>query len=69
VGFGYVIVLITFGLKFKYGWYMTVSTEKVIEVAKSKKHTFSFKADFFHFLVRRFFFDSTRAQLSSLRSI
>ena len=35
--FGYVIVLITLGLKkIKYGWYMTVSTKNVIEVGKSK---------------------------------
>ena len=35
---------------------MTVSTKKVIEVGKSKKQTFSFKADFVHFLVRRLIF-------------
>ena len=40
-------------LKIKYGWYVTVSTKQVIEVGKSKKHTFSFKADFVHFLVKR----------------
>ena len=55
-GFGYVILLIKLGLKNKYGLYVTVSTKKVIEVGKSKKHTFSFKADFVHFLVRRLIF-------------
>ena len=49
--FGYVIVLITLDLKVKYGWHVTVSTKKVIKVGKSKKHTFSFKADFSTFLV------------------
>ena len=48
---------------------MTLNTKKVIEVGKSQKHTFSFKADFVHFLGKRFFFDSTSAKLSSLRSI
>ena len=53
-GFGYVIVLITLGLKIKYGWYVTLSTKKVIEVGKkAKKHTFSFKANFVHFLVKK----------------
>ena len=32
---------------------MTVSTKKVIEVGESKKHIFSFKADFVHFWVKR----------------
>ena len=35
---------------------MTVSTKKVIEVGKSKKYTFSFKADFVHFLVKKVYF-------------
>ena len=54
-GFGYVIVLITLGLKIKYGRYVTVSTKKVIEVGKSnkEKHIFSFKADLVHFFVKR----------------
>ena len=56
MGFGYVIVLITLGLKIKYGWYVTVSTIKVIEVGKPKKHTFSLKADFVHFFVKRLIF-------------
>ena len=47
---------------------MTESTKKVIEVGKSKKHTFSFKVDFFHFLVGKLIFDSTSAELSLLRS-
>ena len=38
------IVLITLGLKIKFGWYVTVSSKKVFEVGKSKKHTLSFKA-------------------------
>ena len=46
---------------------MAVSTKKVIEVGKSKKYTFSFKADFVHFFVKRIFFDSTSAELSLLR--
>jgi hypothetical protein len=33
-----------------------VSTKKVIEVGKSKKHTFSFKADLVHFFVKRLIF-------------
>ena len=37
-GLGYVIVVITLGLKIKYGWYMTMSTKNVIEVGKSKKN-------------------------------
>ena len=49
-GFGYVRVLITFAIKIKHGLYVTASTKKVIEVGKSKKHTFSFKVDFVHFL-------------------
>ena len=47
------IVLITLGLKIKYDWYVTVSTKQVIEVGKSKKHTFSFKADFVHFFCEK----------------
>ena len=36
---------------------MTVSTKKVIKVGKSqKKHTFSFKAEFVHFFVKRLIF-------------
>ena len=35
---------------------MTVSTKIVIEVGKSKKLTFSFKADFVHFFVKRLIF-------------
>ena len=35
---------------------MTVSTKKVIEVGNGKKHTFSFKADFVHFFVKRLIF-------------
>ena len=38
--FGYVIVLITLGLKIKSGWYVTVSTIKAIKVGKSKKTYF-----------------------------
>ena len=38
--FSYVIVLRTLGLTNKYGLYVTVSTKTVIEVGKSKKHTF-----------------------------
>ena len=49
-GFGYVIVLITLGLKIKFSRYVTVSTKKGIGVGKSKKHTFSVEADFVHFL-------------------
>ena len=41
------------GLTNKYGWYVTVSTKKVIEVGRSKKNTFSFKADFFHFFCEK----------------
>ena len=48
-GYGYVIVLIKFGL----GWYVTVSTKKVIKVRKSKKPFFSFKAGFVHFFVKK----------------
>ena len=55
-GFGYVIVLVKLGLKIKYSLYVTVSTKKVIEVGKSKKHIFLFKADFFHFFVKRLIF-------------
>ena len=47
-GFGYVIVLITLGLK-KCGWYVAVSTKKFIEVRKSKIILFSFKTDLVHF--------------------
>ena len=35
---------------------MTGSNKKVIEVEKSKKHTFLFKALFVHFFVRRLIF-------------
>ena len=34
------IVLIKLGLKNKYGWYVTLSTKKVVEVGKSKKTYF-----------------------------
>ena len=44
-------------------------TKKVIEVGKSKKYTFSFRGDFVNFFVKRYFFDSTRAELSPLRLI
>ena len=46
-------VLIKFGDKNKYGWNVAGSNKKVIEVEKTKKHTFSFKALFVHFLVTR----------------
>ena len=52
-GFSYV--------KIKHDLYVTASTKKVIEVGKNI--LFSFEADFVHF------FDSTSAELSSLRLI
>ena len=39
--------------KIKYGWYVTVSKKKVIEVGKAKKHTNSFKAHIVHFFCKR----------------
>ena len=38
--FDYVIVLIKSGLTILFGWYVTVRTQKVIEVEKSKKIIF-----------------------------
>ena len=55
-GFGCVTFLVKLGLKIKYGLNVTRSNKKVIEVEKSKKHTFSFKALFVYFFEKRLTF-------------
>ena len=52
-GFGCVTVLVKLGIKIKYGLNVTRSNKKGIEVEKSKKHTFSFKALFVNFFLKR----------------
>ena len=52
-GFGCVTVLVKLGQKIKYGLNVTGSNTKFIEVEKSKKHTFSFKAHFVKFFVKK----------------
>ena len=52
-GFGYAIMLITLGLTIKYGWYVTVSNKRVIEMGKSQKHNFYSKLILFNFFVKR----------------
>ena len=56
-GFGYVLVLITLGLKIKYDWFVSVrNKKKLLKWEKAKNNFFSFKADFAHF------FDSTSSE-------
>ena len=42
-GFGYVKVLIKLGPKIKYGWYVTMSTKKLLKWEKTKNIIFHSK--------------------------